>query len=40
MLEMYDPRTKDRIIKRQEDKTLTSLRRSYDAPDAMREEKK
>ena len=29
---------KDKIIKRQEDKTLTSLRRSYDAPDAMREE--
>ena len=31
---------KDKIMKRQEDKTLTSLRRSYDGPDAVREEKK
>ena len=31
---------KDKILKRQEDKTLTSLKRSYDGPDAVREEKK
>ena len=31
---------KDKIVKRQEDKTLTSLKRSYEGPDAMREEKK
>ena len=29
---------KDKIVKRQEDKTLTSLKRSYEGPDAMREE--
>jgi len=28
---------KDKIVKRQEDKTLTSLKRSYEGPDAMRE---
>ena len=31
---------KDKIMKRQEDKTLTSLKRSYEGPDAVREEKK
>ena len=31
---------KDKILKRQEDKTLTSLKRSYEGPDAVREEKK
>ena len=29
---------KDKIVKRQEDKTLTSLKRSYEGPDAVKEE--